>query len=260
MTGSSVVTRVVGACLRDARERRMMWPEQSADALGITVLALLALEEGTRRATPHDFDVLTGLYRCPGTPALRRLLDQPPDTHGVLNDREPGHARRLGACVASAGHIRWQSTTLLPGPLQTPHYALAVAEPPANRPGAPQPPARSAQYVLDQRIIQRGSKTARLMAGQLHHLLQLADTGTDIRIIPGTGPLTQPAGHLIELHLPGGTVWARPTEGAVAYSTSALFADTITASLARTSTAGTREALKRAASAHHDAPAERTTL
>ncbi|MFG3429483.1 Scr1 family TA system antitoxin-like transcriptional regulator [Streptomyces californicus] len=251
---------MVGACLRDARERRMMWPEQSADALGITVLAVLALEEGTRRATPHDFDVLAGLYRCPGTPALRRLLDQPLDAHGVLRDREAGHARRFGACVDSAGHLRWQSTTLLPGPLQTPHYALAVAETPADRPGAPQTPPGSAQYVLDERVIQRGGETARLMAEQLGYLLQLVDTGTDIRIIPGTGPLTQPVGHLIELHLPGGTVWARPTEDGVAYSTSALFADTITASLARTSTAGTREALKRAASAHRGALADRTTL
>lgn len=259
MSLSNPVTRVVGACLHDARERRMMLPEQSAEALGIDLPSLSALERGDRRVTSRDLDTLTGLYRCADadSEALRRLLALPPNGNGVVLDKEPGHARRFGACVDSASSVRWQSTDFLPAPLQTPHYALAVGEAPLARPGAPRDPAAPAVYVVDERVIQRGGKTAALMAEQVDHLLHLLDGGTDLCIVPGTSPFTQPPGHLVELHLPGGTVWARPGPGGVGYCDSSTFADTITASLDATTPDFTREALQRAATAHHALAAPR---
>ncbi|EGE39575.1 transcriptional regulator [Streptomyces sp. SID4928] len=53
------VTGVVGACLRDARERHMVLPEQAADALDISLPALLALEAGASLISP------TGARPCP---------------------------------------------------------------------------------------------------------------------------------------------------------------------------------------------------
>ncbi|MFE8910901.1 Scr1 family TA system antitoxin-like transcriptional regulator [Streptomyces globisporus] len=247
---SSPGTRVVGACLRDARERRMMLPEQGADALGIDVPALLAIEEGRRRVSPTALDTLTGLYRYTGTQALRRLLAQHLDHAGVVRDQERGHGERLAACVDSASGVRWQSTVVLPGPLQTPAYARAVGEVPVTRPGAPRQPTGSAVYLVDERVIQRGSDEAGLMAEQLEHLLHLLDSGTDIRVLPGTCPVPQPAGHLVELHLPGGAVWARPGPDRVDYCATHGFAEVITNSLAGTDRGFSSEALSRAAAAH----------
>ncbi|MFE7448199.1 Scr1 family TA system antitoxin-like transcriptional regulator [Streptomyces griseus] len=246
------VTGVVGACLRDARERRMVLPEQAADTLSIGLPALLALEEGASLISPAALETLTGLYRSPDDAALRLLLVRHFGRDGaVVRDREPGHARRFAACADSAHLIRWQSTVILPGPLQTPHYARAVGERPVPRTGAPRATSGSAVYLVDERVIQRGGESARLMARQLDHLQHLLDSGTDIRIAPGTRPLPQPAGHLVELHLPGGPLWARPGPGHVDYFGTSGFAAAITASLDTTDTAYTRDALKRAAHAHH---------
>ncbi|MEU0100409.1 Scr1 family TA system antitoxin-like transcriptional regulator [Streptomyces sp. NPDC006267] len=259
MSLSNPVTRVVGACLRDARERRMILPEQGAEALGIDLPSLIALEEGHRRVSPAALDALTDLYRCTGTDALRQLLAQRLDRADVVRDQEPGHARRFGACADSASLTRWQSTVLLPGPLQTPHYALSVGEAPVTRPGAPRDVTGSVVYLVDERVIQRGSDSARLMAEQLDHLLRLLDSGTDIRIVPGTRPVPQPAGHLVELHLPGGPVWVRPGPDRVDYCGTSGFASAITASFAATDEASSRAALERAANAHR-ALADGTTL
>ncbi|MYT82389.1 hypothetical protein YW3DRAFT_05773 [Streptomyces sp. MnatMP-M77] len=228
------VTGVVGACLRDARERRIMLPEQAADALDISLPALLALEEGTSLISPAALETLTGLYRSPDGSALHLLLVRHFGRDGaVVRDGGTGHARRFAACADSAHLIRWQSTAILPGPLQTPHYARAVGESPVPRKGAPRATNR-----------------------QLDHLQHLLDSGTDVRIVPGTRPLPQPAGHLVELHLPGGPFWARPGPGHVDYFGTSGFAAAITASLDTTDTAYTRDALKRAAHAHHALAAE----
>ncbi|MFD8727695.1 Scr1 family TA system antitoxin-like transcriptional regulator [Streptomyces sp. NPDC059611] len=228
----------------------MMLPEQSADALGIDVPALLAIEEGHRRIKPDALDTLADLYRYAGTQALRRLLAQHLDHAGVVRDQEPGHAERLAACVDSATGVRWQSTVFLPGPLQTPAYAQAVGEVPVTRPGAPRQPGGSAVYLVDERVIQRSSDDAALMAEQLERLLSLLDSGTDIRVLPATGSVPQPAGHLVELHLPGGPVWARPGPDRVDYCATLGFAEAITNSLTGTDPGFSSEALSRAAAAH----------
>ncbi|MFI1226212.1 MULTISPECIES: Scr1 family TA system antitoxin-like transcriptional regulator [unclassified Streptomyces] len=235
----------------------MMLPEQAAEALELNLPALLALEEGTDLISPTALETLTALYRSPDGAALRRLLVRHlGHAEAVVRDQEPGHARRFAACAASAGLIRWQSTVTLPGPLQTADYARAVGERSATRPGAPRAATGSAVYLVDERVIQRGSESARLMAEQLDHLLHLLDSGTDIRIVPGTRPVPQPVGHLVELHLPGGPVWARPGPDRVHYYGTSGFAAAITASLDTTDTTSSRDALRRAADAHRSLAAE----
>lgn len=162
MTSWTPVTRVVGACLQHARESRMMLPEEPAELLGVTPQALLAMEEGRFEISTDVLADLTGLYRCEADePGLRRLLAQRPEWNGMTRDREPGHARRLAACTQGAARVRWLSYEYLPAPLQTPHYAQAVAEPDAHLPGGPTPPAASVVYVLDSRVLHHGSGTAR---------------------------------------------------------------------------------------------------
>lgn len=249
MTLWTPVARVVGACLRDAREGRMMLPEEAAELLGITPQALLAVEEGQCEISAGVLAELTGLYQCEvDEPGLRRLLAQRPEWNGITRDRKPGHARRFAACAASAGRVRWLSHELLPAPLQTPQYAQAAAEPDTVRPGAPRPPAGNTVYVLDSRVLLRGSGTARLMTAQLDHLLDLVEQGTDIRVLPEDHPsLPHLPDHIVDLALPGGRVLARPDTEGVSYCSTLRFAARIDDALGNTDQPSSREALRRAA-------------
>ncbi|MFE8910905.1 Scr1 family TA system antitoxin-like transcriptional regulator [Streptomyces globisporus] len=252
MTLWTLVTRVVGANLRDARERRMMLPEQPAELLGTTPQALLAIEEGRCEISTGTLADLTGLYRCRADePGLRRLLAQRPEWNGMTRDREPGHARRLAACARAAARVAWLSYEHLPAPLQTPHYARAVAEPDASLSGAPRPPAAAAVYVLDPSVLHHGSGTARLMAEQLDHLLRLTEQGIDIRVLPTPLSQPQPAQHIVDITLPAGRILARPTPEGVEYCRTLRFAATIDAALASTDQRSSRDALYRAAISHH---------
>ncbi|MFJ1742557.1 Scr1 family TA system antitoxin-like transcriptional regulator [Streptomyces microflavus] len=230
----------------------MMLPEEPAELLGITPQALLALEEGRYEISTGTLTELTGLYRCEADePGLRRLLAQRPEWNGMTRDREPGHARRLAACTQSAGRVRWLSFEYLPAPLQTPHYAQAVAEPDANLPGAPRSPATNTVYVLDNRVLHHGSGTARLMAAQLDYLLHLTEQGTDIRVLPAPLPRPQPGGHIVDITLPAGRVLARPAPEGVEYCRTLRFASTIDTALGSTDRRSSREALRWAAASHH---------
>lgn len=252
MTSWTPVTRVVGACLQHARESRMMLPEEPAELLGVTPQALLAMEEGRFEISTDVLADLTGLYRCEADePGLRRLLAQRPEWNGMTRDREPGHARRLAACTQGAARVRWLSFEYLPAPLQTPHYAQAVAEPDAHLPGGPTPPAASVVYVLDHRVLHHGSGTARLMAAQLDHLLHLTDQGTDIRVLPAPLARPHPAGHIVDITLPAGRVLARPAPEGVEYCRTLRFAATIDTALGSTDRRSSREALDWAAASHH---------
>ncbi|MFJ1662458.1 Scr1 family TA system antitoxin-like transcriptional regulator [Streptomyces anthocyanicus] len=245
------VSRVVGACLRDARERRMILPQQAAEALGVGPQMILALEDGRRRVRPRVLRTLARLYRYDDTTALQRLLAERPDFHGITRDAAPGHARRIAACTDSASRFRWQATTVLPAPLQTPAYARAVSEPSAARPGAPRPVTATPVFVLDTRVIQRGGDSARLMAEQLDHLLHLLKAGTDIRVVPESHGFLQPPGHLVEITLPGGRVLARPGGSWVDYCASTRLTAAIDTAVAATDPSSSRDALLRAAAAHH---------
>ncbi|MFJ1954600.1 Scr1 family TA system antitoxin-like transcriptional regulator [Streptomyces microflavus] len=230
----------------------MILPEEPAELLGITPQGLLALEKGRSEISTGTLTELTGLYQCEADePGLRRLLAQRPEWNGMTRDREPGHARRLAACTKSAGRVRWLSHEHLPAPLQTPHYAHAVAEPDANLPGAPGPPATHTVYVLDHRVLHHGGGTARLMAAQLDHLLHLTEQGTDIRVLPARPPRPQPAGHIVEITLPAGRVLARPAPEGVEYCRTLRFAAAIDTALGGTDRRSSREALYWAAASHH---------
>ncbi|MFH9561218.1 Scr1 family TA system antitoxin-like transcriptional regulator [Streptomyces globisporus] len=252
MTLWTPVARVVGAILRDARERRMMLAEQPAEQLGVTLQALLAIEEGRLELSPTTLAELTRLYGCEADEAgLRRLLAQRPEFNGMTRDRVPGHARRLAACARAAARVRWLSFEYLPAPLQTPHYAQAVAEPDAYLPGRRMPSAANVVYVLDNRVLHHGSGTARLMAAQLDHLLHLTEQGTDIRVLPTPLAPPHPAGHIVDITLPTGRVLARPSPEGVEYCRTLRFASIIDTALGSTDRRSSHEALDWAAASHH---------
>ncbi|MFF8917404.1 Scr1 family TA system antitoxin-like transcriptional regulator [Streptomyces sp. NPDC015032] len=241
---------VGGATLRDARERHMMLPEEPADLLGIGPDTVLAMESGSRAVSASAITALSRLYRCGAdTRALQRLMAGAAEPE-TLRDGEPGHAPRLRACARQAASVRWLSTVRLPPPLQTRAYALAAEEHSTALRGAPLAPGGDTVYVLDSRVITCGSGTPSLMAEQLAHLMQLAGSGTVIRVVAEAHPIPQPPGHLVELTFPAGRVVAQPSEDGVTYHRSDGWSRTIDDAFKVTDPASSREALAQAAVLH----------
>ncbi|MFF3957465.1 Scr1 family TA system antitoxin-like transcriptional regulator [Streptomyces sp. NPDC001890] len=251
MTTPEPAAQAVGAMLRTARLRRMMLPEQPAEHLGVPTQAVIDMEDGHRSITVAELTALIRLYRCgQDRQPLWGLLIHAAAQARTARDDEPGHARRLDACVRQARRVRWLSTALLPAPLQTPGYARAVDEHSTYRSGAPVPPAACPVYVLDVHVIRRGSGTPRLMAEQVEHLLRLMERGADIRIVGEDHPIPQLPGHLVEMELPAGRIMAQQDGQGVDYHRSgALFAH-IDAALAVTDHYSSYEALRQAAAFH----------
>ncbi|MFF8617933.1 Scr1 family TA system antitoxin-like transcriptional regulator [Streptomyces sp. NPDC015350] len=251
MTTPGPAAQAVGAILRDARDRRMMLPEQPAELLGITPHTVHTMEDGHHSISTAQLEALTGLYRCgPDQWPLWRLLALNEEQKKTVRDDRPGHARRLAACIRQAHGVRWLSTALLPAPLQIPDYARAVAEHPTALSGAPVTPKARPLYVLDVRTVRHGSGTPRLMAEQVEHLLGLADAGTVIRVLGEDHPLPQQAGHLVELDLPAGRLLAQPGESGVDYHCDKSLSAPIADALALTDCLSSRKALERAAAFH----------
>ncbi|MEV1042350.1 Scr1 family TA system antitoxin-like transcriptional regulator [Streptomyces sp. NPDC050204] len=250
MTTPEPAVQAVGAMLRTARLRRMMLPEQPAEHLGVPPQTVLDIEDGHRCVGVAELTALTSLYRCgQDRQPLWGLLIHAAAQARPARDDEPGHARRLDACIRQARRVRWLSTALLPAPLQTPGYARAVDEHSTYRNGAPVPPVACPVYVLDVRVIRRGSGTPRLMAEQVEHLLRLTERGTDIRIVGENHPLPQPPGHLVEMELPAGRIVARPGGPGVDYHRGDTLAAHIDAALDVTDSSS-YGALEQAAACH----------
>ncbi|MCX5103614.1 Scr1 family TA system antitoxin-like transcriptional regulator [Streptomyces sp. NBC_00439] len=251
MTTPEPAVQAVGAMLRTARLRRMMLPEQPAEYLGVPTQTVRDIEDGHRCVGVAELTALTSLYRCgQDRQPLWGLLIHAAAQARPARDDEPGHARRLDACIRQARCVRWLSTALLPAPLQTPGYARAVDEHSTYGGGAPVPPAACAVYVLDVRVIRRGSGTPRLMAEQVEHLLRLTERGTDIRIVGEDHPLPQPPGHLVEMELPAGRIVARPGGPGVDYHRGDTLAAHIDAALDVTDSYSSYGALEQAAAFH----------
>ncbi|WP_326742757.1 Scr1 family TA system antitoxin-like transcriptional regulator [Streptomyces sp. NBC_01768] len=251
MTTPEPAVQAVGAMLRTARLRRMMLPEQPAERLGVPTQTVLDIEDGHRCVTVAELTALTSLYRCDqDRQPLWGLLIHAAAQAKTARDDEPGHARRLDACIRQARRVRWLSTALVPAPLQTRDYARAVGEHSTHRGGAPVPPAARPVYVLDVRVIRRGSGTPRLMAEQVEHLLSLAKGGTDIRIVGEDHPIPQPPGHLVEMELPAGRIMAQPHGHGVDYHRGDTLAARIDAALAFTGHCSSSLALEQAAASH----------
>ncbi|MEE1808198.1 helix-turn-helix domain-containing protein [Streptomyces sp. BE133] len=224
--------RAAGGYLRDARERRYVLPEQAAALLAVSEETLLAMEAGHTRITSDGISRLCHFYRCPeDAQALRTLahtLAAPDDgdVAGAARDWTEGHHRRLAGCARQAREVRWLSTALIPPPLQTPEYARVVGCPSFALPDAPLP-SPHAVYVLDERILLTDRIVPEVMAPQLRYLLGL-DVG-EVRVVPGR--IAAPRGHLVELSMPAGPVFARPEHDGVLYlpadrRLSALISDT----------------------------------
>ncbi|MEE1736484.1 Scr1 family TA system antitoxin-like transcriptional regulator [Streptomyces sp. BE147] len=241
---------VLGAILSDARRRRFMLREEPAVLLGVSPDTVAAIEDGTHRIGPAAIATLTALYRFEPAWALQRLLAFRTADNTAVRDDEPGHAARLAACARQAARVRWLSTLLLPPPVQTPHYAQAVAEHSALLPGAPQLPPADTVYILDSHVIDRGSGTPAVMAEQLNHLLRMVDRGTEIRIVPPDHPFPQPPGHLVEMALPTGHVLARPGPDWVDYHRPGTWSARIDDAFHTTDPPSSRALLEQAARQH----------
>ncbi|MER5988708.1 Scr1 family TA system antitoxin-like transcriptional regulator [Streptomyces sp. NPDC001787] len=208
---------VVGAVLRDARERRLVLPEESAALLGVLTETLFAIETGHRAIGARDITRLCLLYRTPeDAPALQKMAavlpplptgsERPLGTAellpGPVSDTLPGHGQRLAAVCRQATRLYMVTTWEVQPQLQTAEYARAMHQPPAALPGYPLPGPAEAMYALDESVITRASDSAGVMARQIAHLQRLRAQGVDIRVLPGLFP----PGAMAELALPGGTL------------------------------------------------------
>ncbi|MFE9968615.1 helix-turn-helix transcriptional regulator (plasmid) [Streptomyces sp. NBC_01724] len=244
--------RAAGGFLRDARERYYILPEQAAGLLRVSEESVIAMEAGHHGLSFEGIRLLCDLYRCSdealalSTLAHAPAIPTPADQEGVVRDLLPGHDRRLAGCTRQARRVRWLSTVLIPPPLQTAEYALAVGLPPIELPGVPLPGPEQTVFVLDEEVLVRGRITARLMARQLLHLLDVYD-GSDIRVVPGRMPMPRSSGHLVELLMPAGPVLARVDNTGVAYLPDSSLSARIDEIWSLTTPAASRNLLVRAA-------------
>ncbi|MFJ5726086.1 hypothetical protein [Streptomyces sp. NPDC093149] len=205
--------RVVGGYLRDARERRLIWPAQPADLIRVSEETVLSMEAGHTPITLRHIELLCRLYHCSDDiPVLKNLATAAMHRSGDIADEAPGHHRRLAGCARQAREAWWVSTAVIPPPLQTAAYARAVGYPSFALPDAPLP-SPHAVYVLDECILLTDRVAPEVMAPQLQYLLDL-DVG-EVRVVPGR--IAAPRGHLVELRMPAGPVFARPEHDGVLY-------------------------------------------
>ncbi|MEU9623303.1 Scr1 family TA system antitoxin-like transcriptional regulator [Streptomyces sp. NPDC048155] len=219
--------RAVGGYLRDARERRLIWPAQPADLIRVSEETVLSMEAGHTPIALWHIELLCQLYHCSDDiPVLKNLASAAMHRSENIADEAPGHHRRLAGCARQAREVRWLSTALIPPPLQTAAYARAVGCPSPALPDAPLPSPHTA-YVLDERILLTDRVAPEVMAPQLQYLLGL--DVDELSVVPGR--IAAPQGHLVELRMPAGTVFARPEHDGVLYlladmRLSALMSDT----------------------------------
>lgn len=257
------VVLVVGANLRDARERRYILLEQAAELLGIDPETYCAIEAGHLAITPADIHHLCALYGSHDTHALMEMAavvcsspvrtgqawPEPDRSSAVpFRDDVEGHGRRLNAVFRQATRVRWLSTVLVPPPLQTPEYAAVLRQPPASLPGAPLTHAPHQTFVLAESVIGAGEHGPELMGRQVAHLSDLRTPGITIHII---GVLFDSVS-IAELTMAAGTVLVTGWEPPTYQAGTALSLHLDAAVAAATSTAGSGHLIERALARHRE--------
>ncbi|MGW0670736.1 Scr1 family TA system antitoxin-like transcriptional regulator [Streptomyces sp. NPDC002746] len=257
------VVLVVGANLRDARERRYILLEQAAELLDVTPETFCAIEAGRRAIAPADIHRLCALYGSHDGQALARMTavacsgpvrtgqawPAEPDRSSAVPFRDDfeGHGRRLNAVVRQAGRVRWLSTVLVPPPLQTPEYSDILKQPPAALPGAPLPHAPHQTFVLEESVLIGGDHVPAVMEGQVAHLADLRVPGATIHIVHGLFE----SGSIAELTMTAGTVlvkgWEPPT-----YQAGTALSLHLDAAVAAATSAGSGRLIDRALAQHRE--------
>ncbi|MFJ4679046.1 Scr1 family TA system antitoxin-like transcriptional regulator [Kitasatospora sp. NPDC088783] len=209
-TGPVAAAWVLGALLRELRERRGLTLAQAAPLCRASTSKLSSLERGRRRPLPQDVSDLLSAYKADEATRAdaviwMTMVRAGPDADAHL-DVEPGWQRRLTLFTAAATRAEHWAGVVLPPPLQTGRYARALADalllPEPQRSGYVRQRARRAglmaqepggtTVLLDESVLHRPVGAAEVMVEQLMHLRHFAARGVDVRIVPAAGALTVP--------------------------------------------------------------------
>ncbi|MGW1764490.1 Scr1 family TA system antitoxin-like transcriptional regulator [Streptomyces sp. NPDC002073] len=192
--------------------------------------------------------VVAGLHRLPGLqdiaaawhgfldstpvydPEKRKAMEAHADQVGgrvpwdQYRDLGLDSARRLVLCRNAATAITDVAAMVVPAPYRTPAYeaaltrdrAAAVGPPPllANVSG----PAPNCTVLLDEAVLRRWVGGKDVLAGQLHHLLDIIDTGqATVRVLPYDTAAPPICGDGAELVIEGAVLSAHIIHGAPVY-------------------------------------------
>lgn len=186
---------VVGAYLRHLRVRHDMRLKDAASATGQSIASISRLERG--EMVPHIQDVtrLLNVYGITGTDktrSLQQLLQQATSdtTRHRSTDLAPGWLERLRAVERQARRVRIYAGNYVPGLLQTPAYAQALARRMQGLISAddlnsvtarPLAPGHTFEYLieawLESSALLRPVGGPEVLADQLAHLRAMVEAG-----------------------------------------------------------------------------------
>ncbi|MGX7823781.1 helix-turn-helix domain-containing protein [Actinokineospora sp. 24-640] len=216
-SGVSVRQRRVSAELREWRRKAGLTCKAVAEALDVSVAKVSRMETRERGLHADDVSALLGLYRVPQQRRLE-LLEM------VRNCHEPNWWQIVGTALPKDLPKSWTEvadlesraasiinfeTMLAPGLVQTPEYTAEILRgaswdtPPealvqklvAARMGRTRilstRPAPAISLIMDEAVLHRSIGGPRVMADQLHHLLNCARReNVTVQILPFSAGVT----------------------------------------------------------------------
>ncbi|MCX4391266.1 helix-turn-helix domain-containing protein [Micromonospora peucetia] len=251
--GSTVPRRQLGRLLRQYRTEADVTLDAAAEALEYSRQKIWRIECGMGPVRVLDVKAMCELYGVSAemTEAMRGLATETKSKGWwhAYGDAVPSWFELYVGLESAASHLRRYDESLIPGLLQTRHYALGLYQPgsrlsTAERERAvevrmqrqalltrrlPKPPRLEA--VLSEAVLRRPVGGSGVMTGQLNHLLETSELpNVSVRVVPlAAGPHPGAvAGSFVILDFPATKGGRAAPEPSVVYSeslTGALYLD-----------------------------------
>jgi len=199
----TVRRRELGALLRRLRTEKGLTVEQAADRLLFSMSKLSRMETGHGVATPRDIRDLCDLYGVTDGAQREHLMQLAAEgkQQGWWQSHDLDFATYVGLEAEAAG-ISYYQSAIVPGLMQTPQYARAMAAASVPRVTPERidelievrrmrqrlllqdPPVRL-DVVLDEAVLHRAVGGAAVMSEQLERLIELAgQPNVTMQVIP----------------------------------------------------------------------------
>ena len=201
-----ILARVLGSMLRKVREIAGLSPAEAAARLGCEADWLAGVETGFAVASPEEVERILVGYGARGARVADDIIDlarraaAPPSWLARHTSRLSAADRDLLLVEAQATLAQVHGFRLVPYLVQTQEYFRLIA--PGARPGLdaglewdllacrqahrPAGVTRLLDVIIDESAFDLRLKNPGIMAGQLRHLLSLADSPhATVRVIPG---------------------------------------------------------------------------
>jgi transcriptional regulator with XRE-family HTH domain len=221
--GAGIGRRVLGSELRQLREAARVQLGDAAAAAGVAPSTLSRIELGKAPARAWLVQAVLAEYGVTDAEQCRRLASLAREGwrrewHDEYRDVLPLDFVRYLSLEAAASDVLVFSARTVPGLLQTPDYAAALAR--VAQDGITGQQARRLAAVaarrqeitqarlhaiIDEAALRRPAGSAAVMAGQLRHLAAVAADGSaTVQIAPLSAPLPVLAGSFAVLGFPDG--------------------------------------------------------